>query len=260
MQQPENAPAAPRLEWELDDATAALLRRFIGDDEECQGITLSVGYIKDDDGKVEHGLCVRSTEYPEEGGVLLAPCAPPPHHPDVRVLSDAAARDLRRAGRAEAVATLLKLDPAELDGCVDSSPLGDTGEYQSSWNEAKLRTMFDIASDDPTMALIERIDAAYWEQEVKLDRFRHLRDLRTADLLARFTEVKPCVVEDWPNAHTAWLKVGVQSFCITPAACETKEEAEFMAMQLARALRRILRGDFSEPPPAKTIDTANNSC
>lgn len=63
-------------QWKLDEEAAALLRDTIGED--ASAITLSVGPVKDDDGKTEHGLRVHLTEYPEEGVILLAaaPAAP----------------------------------------------------------------------------------------------------------------------------------------------------------------------------------------
>lgn len=58
--------------------------------------------------------------------------------------------------------------------------------------------------------------------------------------LLRFTEVRPCVVAGWPDAHTAWLVVDGQQFCITPIAAETKEDAEWFCERLATALGKII--------------------
>jgi hypothetical protein len=64
---------------------------------------------------------------------------------------------------------------------------------------------------------------------------------RLNDLLSlKYTFIQPCVVEDEWDAHTVWLKVDGQSFCVTPLACDTKEEAEWMQKMLVKALARII--------------------
>lgn len=55
------------------------------------------------------------------------------------------------------------------------------------------------------------------------------------------TFIQPCVVEGEPDAHTVWLKVGVQSFCLGPLACETKEHAEWTQSMLVKALLKLMR-------------------
>lgn len=62
----------------------------------------------------------------------------------------------------------------------------------------------------------------------------------TRETLERYTEVRPCIVDGMPDAHTAWLNVESQSFCVTAQPCETKEEAEWMCKMLAKALARIV--------------------
>ena len=59
-------------------------------------------------------------------------------------------------------------------------------------------------------------------------------------LTQKYSLIEPCVVEDEPDAHTVWLKVGVQSFCITPIACESEEAALWMQRQLCKALESFL--------------------
>ena len=59
-------------------------------------------------------------------------------------------------------------------------------------------------------------------------------------LTQKYSLIKPCVVEDEPDAHTVWLKVGVQSFCITPIACESEDAALWMQRQLCKALESFL--------------------
>ncbi len=58
-------------------------------------------------------------------------------------------------------------------------------------------------------------------------------------LRVAYTKSQPCVVEGWPDAHTVWLKVGVQEFRLMPTL-ETKEEAEWMREQLAKALISVV--------------------
>lgn len=55
-----------------------------------------------------------------------------------------------------------------------------------------------------------------------------------------YTDIKPCVVEDWPDAHNVFLQVTNQRFCVTSYACETKEEAEWMQEMLCVALEKIV--------------------
>ncbi|MCE5269525.1 MAG: hypothetical protein LLG00_16740 [Planctomycetaceae bacterium] len=55
----------------------------------------------------------------------------------------------------------------------------------------------------------------------------------------RFTAIRACAVEDAPDAHTAWLKVEQQSFCVTPAYCDTAEEAAWVCLMLAKALLKV---------------------
>lgn len=59
--------------------------------------------------------------------------------------------------------------------------------------------------------------------------------------LRKFIEVKPVVVEGEPDAHNVILRVTNQSFNVTPYACDTKEDAEWVADQLCVALERLVR-------------------
>lgn len=58
--------------------------------------------------------------------------------------------------------------------------------------------------------------------------------------MERYTEIMPCVVEGFPDAHTVWLKVPNQSFCIGAHASETKEEAEWLRDMLCVALAKVV--------------------
>lgn len=65
-------------------------------------------------------------------------------------------------------------------------------------------------------------------------------DILRAKLKKENTESRPCVVFDTPDAHTVWLKVGVQQFCVTNEAMETEVEADWMRDMLAEALATLI--------------------
>ena len=71
----------------------------------------------------------------------------------------------------------------------------------------------------------------------------------------KYTFIKPCCVQDTPDAHTVWLKVGPQSFCVTSLACDTKQEAEWFQERLAGALflmvKELAMTPFEMPPSLK---------
>jgi hypothetical protein len=62
--------------------------------------------------------------------------------------------------------------------------------------------------------------------------------------LEKYTDIRPCVVQGDPDAHTVWLKVTNQEFCITVYAAETKEEAEWMRDQLCVALEKLVQDEI----------------
>lgn len=59
--------------------------------------------------------------------------------------------------------------------------------------------------------------------------------------IEKYTDIKPVVIEDWPDAHHVFLQVTNQRFCVTPHACETKDEAEFKRDMLCVAIEKIVR-------------------
>ncbi|WP_341714489.1 hypothetical protein [Limnobacter sp.] len=73
----DEAPAVAQS-WELNEETAKFLADLILANDEPTPVTLSVGFIKDDDGKIQHGLRVHESEYPEEGAELLVESTPSP--------------------------------------------------------------------------------------------------------------------------------------------------------------------------------------
>ena len=60
-------------------------------------------------------------------------------------------------------------------------------------------------------------------------------------MMREHTAKQPCAVEDLPDAHTVWLRVGVQQFCVTALAEETAEDAEWKRAMLAKALANVVR-------------------
>ena len=58
----------------------------------------------------------------------------------------------------------------------------------------------------------------------------------TKHMIDEYTEKRPVVIPGYPDAHTVWLKVGVQSFCITPDYAEDDEHAEWLRKMLGKAL------------------------
>lgn len=57
--------------------------------------------------------------------------------------------------------------------------------------------------------------------------------------MERYTEIKPVVVEGFPDAHMVWLKVTNQSFCLSQYS-DTKEDAEWTRDMLCVALAKIV--------------------
>lgn len=70
------------------------------------------------------------------------------------------------------------------------------------------------------------------------------RYTRRAPHMERYVEVRPVVVEDFPDAHLVFLKVGNQGFSLDHGGCgyfETRKEAEWTMDMLCIALDRMVR-------------------
>lgn len=77
-EQGQAAPGSEQLTWALDEDAAGALRDFIGDDTCPQEVTLSVGEIRDESSEtILYGLRCWSSDYPEEGAILLSEMANP---------------------------------------------------------------------------------------------------------------------------------------------------------------------------------------
>lgn len=57
--------------------------------------------------------------------------------------------------------------------------------------------------------------------------------------MEKYVEIRPVVMEGFPDAHNVFLKVTNQRFCVTPYACETRENAEWTRDMLCVALAKI---------------------
>lgn len=69
---------------------------------------------------------------------------------------------------------------------------------------------------------------------------------RRAPHMERYTEITPVVVQDYPDAHVLWLKIGNQRFTIDAGGqdyYDTREEAEWARDMLCIGLDRIQRGE-----------------
>jgi hypothetical protein len=69
---------------------------------------------------------------------------------------------------------------------------------------------------------------------------------RRAPHMERYTDITPCVVKGYPDAHVLWLKIGNQSFTLSAGGqdyFDTKEEAEWTRDMLCIALDRLQRGE-----------------
>ncbi|CAN7388833.1 hypothetical protein [Variovorax sp. LjRoot178] len=120
---------------------------------------------------------------------------------DLRIaleLAREASKDLRRAGRAEALSILLQHGAENIGDLIGSHPIADTGDYGEHWDEPKLRELLDVTGDDPTLSLIDRLEGIYWDQVAEIDalterahppgvRFRHKK---TAGIYERIGEAR----------------------------------------------------------------------
>lgn len=73
-------------------------------------------------------------------------------------------------------------------------------------------------------------------------------DTRRAPHMERYTEVSPCVVDGYPEAHVLWLKIGNQRFTLDAGGqpyYDTKQEAEWARDMLCIGLDRIVRDHTS---------------
>jgi hypothetical protein len=100
--------------------------------------------------------------------------------------------EARAQGRAEALAIILGLDAESgLDECTESHPIADTGDYGTSWNEAKLRKL--LHADDGVWSLLQEAEGLYWEN-------RGLRD--EAEMRYRAVSLNEKALKD-----ALWLQV-----------------------------------------------------
>jgi len=58
--------------------------------------------------------------------------------------------------------------------------------------------------------------------------------------MEKYVEIRPVVMEGYPDACNVFLKVTNQSFCVTRYGCDTKEDAEWTRDMLCVALAKIV--------------------
>jgi len=68
-----------------------------------------------------------------------------------------------------------------------------------------------------------------------------MSELLLRQMINQHTEKRPVVIPGYPDAHTVWLRVGVQSFCVTPEYVENEEHAEWLRKALGKALVTLIR-------------------
>lgn len=63
----------------------------------------------------------------------------------------------------------------------------------------------------------------------------------------KYTFARPICVDETPDAHTVWVKIGVQSFCIDGYQ-DTKEEADWMRLMIGKAFVTMLATEQPASP------------
>lgn len=61
-----------------------------------------------------------------------------------------------------------------------------------------------------------------------------------------YTIAKPCCVNDAPDAHTVWMQIGNQLFCIDGYQ-DTLKEAEWMRLMLGISLATLIQEESKKP-------------
>ena len=67
-----------------------------------------------------------------------------------------------------------------------------------------------------------------------------MSDLLVRQLMRDYTAITPTIIDEHPDAQNVWLKVGAQSFCVTPDSTETTDDAVMVQRMLAIALSEII--------------------
>lgn len=76
--------------------------------------------------------------------------------------------------------------------------------------------------------------------------------------MEKYIEIQPVVMQGYPDAHNVFLKVTNQRFCVTPYACETRENAEWTRDMLCVALAKIA-ADARSPEPKTSPTTVREN-
>ena len=113
------------------------------------------------------------------------------------------------------------------------------------WALEALKNERDYLAQGPTSrTTVAAMDWAIRE----IERLRGIKDTdmtethttRRAPQMEKFVEIRPVIMEGYPDAHHVFLKVGNQQFCVSPDGCETKEEAEWTRDMLCIALAKVV--------------------
>lgn len=67
--------------------------------------------------------------------------------------------------------------------------------------------------------------------------------------MEKYVEIRPAVMEGYPDAHSVVLKVTNQQFVIGRWASETKDEAEWLRDMLCVALAKIVADAHGQATP-----------
>jgi len=79
------------------------------------------------------------------------------------------------------------------------------------------------------------------DNDIATHRQKTVLDALEQRLLDSYTTKQPYYVKGNPGAHEVWLRFGGSHFCVTPAGCDTAEDAEWVQAMLAKALANIVR-------------------
>lgn len=152
-------------------------------------------------------------------------------------LAREASKDPRRAGRAEALAILLALGAERIDDFIGSHSIAGSGEYGDHWKHEKLRELLDLAGDDPTLSLIDRLDSRYWDHVKELD---ELRERAAVACTQNYNEPPPGIPGNTYESITAALDLPDLSGDCTQRINQLIERANFRTDQRGGRRRSLI--------------------
>ena len=84
--------------------------------------------------------------------------------------------------RAKALQILLNINPEDIEDYMESHQCGGTGEYDTAWNEDKLKELFSVKNEYENSPIAKALSAAegyYWDVEGQKMNHENLRELTT---------------------------------------------------------------------------------